>query len=237
MNWYKKSHIKTASLNELIKRILKILGISSITTLAGIMGLSITQAVDKIQEDPQKVIQQVQQIQEDNTEQQTEDITEDTTRDAININIKDLIIKHEGKRNKVYYVDNIPHIGIGFNLQRADAEQLLNNAGVNIEDILSGQQSLNDNQINYLFQYTLEEARQIAYNFIPDLDEYPQPIQAVIIDMSFNLNNSIYKFKNFKEAILHKNYDKAIEEMKNSQWYSQVPNRVDNLISIINKVK
>jgi len=253
MNWYKKHQIKTASLNDLINRILKILKISSITTLAGVIGLTAPQTIVQIQKNPQKVVQEAQdqlgqqEMPSQNINQQIEQETQENIEKEKNqenieekqnkINIEDLIKKNEGVSNQVYYLDNIPHIGIGFNLLRGDAEKLLNNVGVDINNVIKNKKRLTNEQINYLFEYTFNEAKGIAYRFMPSLDDFPQPIKAVITDMSFNLNNSIFEFQNFEKAILNKNYNRAIEEMKDSIWYSQVPNRVNHLISIVQEVK
>jgi len=64
------------------------------------------------------------------------------------------IKENEGLKDTVYYVDGIPHIGIGFNLNRIDAPKLIKNIGADYNAILSGKQSLTPDQIiicSYIF--------------------------------------------------------------------------------------
>ena len=63
-------------------------------------------------------------------------------------------------------------------------------------------------------------------------------MQAVLIDMSFNLcSNKFSEFEDFRKALLKKDYQKAAAEMVDSKWYSQVGNRSIELVSIVKGLK
>lgn len=149
---------------------------------------------------------------------------------------KSFIRQHEGVRN-IAYLDtkNIPTIGIGFNLKRADAKRLLEEMGLDYNLVLQKKQSLTNYQIEKLFEITLKEAEKIAYSNFKSFQDQPSEIKALLVDMSFNLGPKISNFTRFREAIDRKDYNKAKSEMINSEWYGQVKTRSKNLVNIINK--
>lgn len=67
--------------------------------------------------------------------------------------------------------------------------------------------------------------------------EPTEPIQDILTNMVFNLGpTGVNKFPSFLKALKEKDAEKAVWEMKNnskgngpSQWYKDVPNRVDKL--------
>jgi len=135
------------------------------------------------------------------------------------INFKDvfeLIKKHEGFSKKLYkcpagkltigYGRNIEDCGIS----KDEAEYFLKN------DILK---SIDD--LYFIF----------GYDFFNSLnDEW----KIVLIDMMYNLGaNGFKRFKRMIKAIKMKDFESAINEMKDSKWYHQVGDRSKNLISIV----
>lgn len=158
-------------------------------------------------------------------------------------NLYEMIERHEGKRNTVYYISKdksspkIPHIGIGFNLTRADADEKLKAVGANLNDILKGAK-LSNQQIDTLFRGDLKIARNGAMSFLENFNEQPISVQNVLIDMTFNMGiNTLSEFKNFKKYLLKKDYPSAAKEMLNSRWAKQVESRANELSNIINNSK
>jgi len=135
-----------------------------------------------------------------------------------------LIKKHEGQKNSVY-IDTVGKrtIGVGFNLERKDAPSIMKQIGADYNKILSGEQSLNDNQIKELFQINIRTAYADAKKYLPQFDGLPKNVKLAILDMSFNLGYPrLSKFKNTKHHIERGYYKRAGEEILNSKWASQV---------------
>tara|TARA_Y100001938_G_scaffold139907_1_gene207390 strand:+ start:231 stop:641 length:411 start_codon:yes stop_codon:yes gene_type:complete len=71
----------------------------------------------------------------------------------------------------------------------------------------------------------------------PFIDNLPEDIQDVIIEMCFQLG--ITGFSRFKLTIKHfenKDYKAASKEMLNSKWAIQTPNRAKKLSNIVSSV-
>ena len=147
-------------------------------------------------------------------------------------NIRSQIEAHEGREPSAYLDSRgFATIGVGFNLKRPDARTLISQIGADYNSIMSGRQSLTDEQIDQLLDITLEEAIQIASQYIPDLESHPYQVQSVIIDMSFNLGPKINNFKTLQQAVLARDYQRAAERMTKTRWYNQVGDRSRNLVS------
>jgi len=229
MNWYKKAQLnKDAGLGKTF------LGLS-IPVIAVLLGISNFNVEDKIKNNPQGLKQEIEQKQ---VEQNINTNQIKSTPQSVSEDLYKMIERHEGKKNKVYYdTENIPTIGIGFNLTKADASQKLSNLGVNIQDILNGK-SLTDKQVYSLFKEDVNTAISNARSFLPSFDRQPETVKNVIVDMAFNLGiNRLSGFKDFRKALENNNYQEAANEMINSRWYSQVGNRSKELVNRIKSVQ
>ena len=128
--------------------------------------------------------------------------------------IEELLIKHEGLKLKPYKdTKGILTIGVGRNLEDNGIEQdealfMLKNDIKRCEN----------------------ELREIFLNF----DELPENVKLVLIDMIFNLGKTRFLgFKHMIQAVKERNWDKMIEEMKNSRWCKQVKNRCEDDVELI----
>lgn len=145
------------------------------------------------------------------------------------------IKSNEGYSQKVYKdpAGNLA-IGIGFNLDRPFAPQLLKQLGMNYKSIRNGKKILTDEEIRKLFQYDYNLAVNNAKQFIVNFDQLPTNVKLVIVDMAYNMGLSrLSKFTRFKNALENNDYKTAAEEMTNSNWYTQVKSRAKKLIDII----
>ena len=148
--------------------------------------------------------------------------------------ILNFIREHEGYRPRVYQdTRGIPTIGIGFNLMRPDAKQILNQVGADYNSILSGGRNLTDNQIQEVFKITLTIAYKDAKKWIPAFDGLPKNIKLAILDLSFNMGYTrLSKFIKTKQYIVAGDYQSAANELQNSKWATQVGRRVNSLIKL-----
>ena len=65
-----------------------------------------------------------------------------------------------------------------------------------------------------------------------DFDDLPEEAQLIIANMMFNLGRPrLSKFKGMKAGVDSRDWKKAADEMIDSAWYRQVPNRACRLVT------
>jgi len=65
----------------------------------------------------------------------------------------------------------------------------------------------------------------------PDFDELPEECKLIIANMMFNMGRPrLSKFKGMKAGVDSQDWNKAADEMIDSAWYRQVPNRAGRLV-------
>ena len=166
--------------------------------------------------------------------------------------LEDMLSKHEGRRNWVYddsngnrlYPGNFPKgnrtIGVGFNLERADARKRIESINLDFDEVYSGKVKLNEDQIDYFLEKDIEMAIKDSKSYLgrESFEELPKLAQNVIIDMSFNLGlPKLNKFKELRKALLVKDYSTAADEMVNSKWYKQVGDRSKKLVDYMRSLE
>jgi GH24 family phage-related lysozyme (muramidase) len=161
-------------------------------------------------------------------------------------NFRQMIIRHEGMSNKVY-VDSTGHksIGIGFNLERSDAPQILKSLGKDFSAIIDGKDSLTDDQVNKLFSISVREAVRDARDVFSNIDNMPTEAKFVALDLVFNMGkHGLKKFKNFIKAMDSGDWATASAELmykdgktkaEYSDWWKQVTNSHDDLETVRKK--
>jgi GH24 family phage-related lysozyme (muramidase) len=74
---------------------------------------------------------------------------------------------------------------------------------------------------------TLDEC-QVLY---PDFDDLPEDCQLIIANMMFNMGRPrLSKFKGMKAGVDARDWNRAADEMVDSRWHDQVPNRAKRLV-------
>jgi lysozyme len=130
------------------------------------------------------------------------------------MDIADLLIKHEDLRLKPYR-DSVGKLTIG--------------VGRNLDD-----RGLSKDECLYLMWNDIKIVSKELAVALPWLHNLDQVRQAVVIDMAFNLG--VPKFLQFKNTIRWielTQWDKAAEEMLNSNWAKQVGNRALELAEMM----
>ena len=133
----------------------------------------------------------------------------------------------EGRRHHVYD-DSAGHptIGVGFNLDRADARLKIAALRLDYNLVRSGGIDLSNDQINQLFDTDVDQAVADAKNLVANFDAIPESKQKVVVDMIFNLGAKGFAgFRKLIKAIEQGDWQAAAREMENSRWYRQVGNR------------
>lgn len=139
----------------------------------------------------------------------------------------DLIERHEGRRAKVY-LDTAGHptVGIGFNLDRADAGAKLSALGLDPGAVREGAVTLTDDQVDELFEPDLATAIEAARRLVPSFDALSPARQHVCVDLAFNLGaRGFGAFAKTLAAIEAGDYEAAARELQASRWYTQVGRR------------
>lgn len=148
--------------------------------------------------------------------------------------IFNFVKEHEGYKPHVYKDSlGIPTIGIGLNLMRPDAKNILQQVGVNYNDAKAGVIDLTDDQIREIFKITINIAYKDAKQWLPNFDSLPKNMKLAVLDLSFNMGYArLSKFIKTKDFILAKDYKSAAKELQNSKWATQVGKRVKSVINL-----
>jgi GH24 family phage-related lysozyme (muramidase) len=138
----------------------------------------------------------------------------------INLELERQLIKDEGMRLRVYK-DHLGYdtVGVGHRVMTRD--------NLSVGDSITRKQAIT------FFRKDVKVAVKDAKKFVGEanFERLPKRTQDVVSNMSFNLGlTKLNGFKNLKKALKELNFKKAAEEMKNSTWYRQVPNRAQRLI-------
>jgi len=149
---------------------------------------------------------------------------------------ENLIRNHEGCEYTVYKdTKGLLTIGIGFNLEAPGAQAICQNLGIDYAGICSGAVALTDDQVNAIFGIQLNTAVQQAQQIVTGFDALPDPVQAVVVDMVFNMGAvGFSEFHQTIAALNAQNYAAAANDMQQSAWYGQVGDRAVQDVAIVN---
>ena len=120
------------------------------------------------------------------------------------------------------YLDhlNLPTFGIGHLITEADPE-----FGEPIGTEVSEERVRK--AFNLDVAVTIDECK-VLYD---DFDDLPEEAQLVICNMMFNMGRPrLSKFKGMKAGVDSRDWNKAADEMVDSRWHDQVPNRAKRLV-------
>ena len=132
------------------------------------------------------------------------------------MNIKELLIKHEGLELHPY---------------KCTAGKLSIGVGRNLEG-----KGLSREEAMYLLDNDIAECiTDLKDSFFPGkFLGFPESIQSVLVNMRFQLGHTgLSRFKKMLAAFEEGDYAEASRQMADSRWYSQVPNRAMELIGIV----
>lgn len=134
---------------------------------------------------------------------------------------------NEGRRNACYRdTKDIPTIGVGFNLHRADARAKVEALGCDYPAVVAGLIELEEGQIDALLEADLCTAIADARSLFPNFDALCTARQIVLVDMAFNLGRSrLAGFRKMIAAVIAEDWDRAAAEMIDSRWYREVKTR------------
>ena len=127
----------------------------------------------------------------------------------------------EGVKYEIYN-DHLgyPTFGIGHLVRDTDPE-----AGAALGTPIS------EDRVIEAFNEDVETVLSDCAILYDDFDELPEEAQLIIANMMFNLGRPrLSKFKGMKAGVDSRDWNKAADEMIDSAWYRQVPNRAGRLV-------
>ena len=128
--------------------------------------------------------------------------------------IEKQLIEHEGLEKKVY---------------RCPAGKLTVGVGRNLED-----KGITEEEALFLLRNDIAECEDDLRSIFTEYDALDESRKRVLIDMRFNLGPSRFRqFKKLIAAVKEKEFSRAAEEMKDSNWYRQVGKRAETLFKMM----
>tara|TARA_B100000424_G_C22945216_1_gene503071 strand:+ start:6353 stop:6796 length:444 start_codon:yes stop_codon:yes gene_type:complete len=128
----------------------------------------------------------------------------------------------EGVKYEIY-LDHLgyPTFGIGHLIIDDDPEYGLEEGTAVSED-----------RVVEAFESDLKGVMSDCRILYPDIDDLPEEAQQIIANMMFNLGRPrLSKFKGMKRGVDARDWNVAADEMVDSAWYRQVPNRAKRLVA------
>ena len=126
-------------------------------------------------------------------------------------------VKHEIYNDHLGY----PTFGIGHLVRDSDPEH-----GQEIGTPVS------EDRVIEAFNEDVETVLNDCTILYDDFDDLPEEAQLIIANMMFNLGRPrLSKFKGMKSGVDSRDWNKAADEMIDSAWYRQVPNRAERLVT------
>ena len=87
------------------------------------------------------------------------------------------------------------------------------------------------------FEQDVETVLEDCCRLYSDFDELPEEVQRIVANMMFNLGYPrLSAFRGMKAGVDARDWDKAADEMVDSRWYNQVPNRAERLVNRMRSV-
>jgi lysozyme len=141
--------------------------------------------------------------------------------------LREELIADEGCVYAVY-LDHLglKTVGIGHLCRETDPEHSMEVGAPASED-----------RVLELFDRDMAWTLKDCHRLLPDWEMLPEEVRLIVANMCFNLGaNRMGGFKRFLEAVGKKDWDSAADEMVDSKWHRQVPERSSRLIARMREV-
>lgn len=134
------------------------------------------------------------------------------------------LIRHEGVVYHIYLdSEDLPTFGVGHLVTEDDPEYGLP-VGTTVDV----------DRVNDVFEEDLDTAIDECLVLFPDLLEYLEPVQRVLVNMTFNLGRPrLSRFRKMIAAVEANDWNEAANQMVDSKWYRQVKTRGVELVELM----
>ena len=143
------------------------------------------------------------------------------------IKLQDEIADDEGVKYETYHC-SLGHLtgGIGHLITEWDEEFYDKPVGTKIPH----------DQVNDWFERDIKTTIKDCNLLFSQFDNLPDDIQHVLANMCFQLGRPrLSKFKNMIAAVEDLDWHRMADEMENSRWFRQTPERAKRLIAIVDR--
>ena len=135
--------------------------------------------------------------------------------------LREELAEDEGCKFEIYlYHLGLPTFGIGHLVVDGDPEH--------------GQPvgtPVDDERVRQVFSLDIASTLDECQVLYPDFDDLPEECQLIIANMMFNMGRPrLSKFKGMKAGVDARDWNRAADEMVDSRWHDQVPNRAKRLV-------
>ena len=97
--------------------------------------------------------------------------------------------------------------------------------------------AVSEERVAKAFQEDIDQVLADCDNLYDDYEELPEEVRLIIANMMFNLGYPrLSAFKGMKAGVDARDWNKAADEMVDSRWYKQVPNRAERLVQRMRSV-
>ena len=97
---------------------------------------------------------------------------------------------------------------------------------------------IDDERVNELFDQDIQTTLIECGHLYPNFDNLPDEAQKIIANMMFNLGRPrLSRFHKMKKAVDSSDWIEAANQMLDSRWAKQVPNRANRLIERMRNIQ
>ena len=142
--------------------------------------------------------------------------------------LREELAEDEGCKYEIY-LDHLglPTCGLGHLFTKNDPEY-----GKDVGTVI--EQSRVQSAFNLDIAVTIEDCHRLYKDFT----DLPEEVQLIIANMMFNLGYPrLSKFKGMKAGVDARSWSSAADEMVDSRWYTQVPNRARRLVDRMRQIE
>lgn len=139
--------------------------------------------------------------------------------------------REEGFRANIYQCsEGVDTVGYGFNVSYLSKDDIKLNGGVIEPMSEEAATKILENRVKNLIKSVDQ-----TYSWI---DNLPEVVKIGIYDMTYQLGiKGFGSFVNTRKHLKLLNWDKVIENIKDSLWFKQTPKRANNLIKRLEKAR
>ena len=131
-------------------------------------------------------------------------------------------VKLNSQGEHIIYLDHLalPTCGVGHLITESDEEY-----GKPVGTVVEQE------RVRQLFALDMAVTIDECKVLFPDFEDLPEEVQHIIANMCFNMGRPrLSKFKMMQAAVNARDWNEAAEQMIDSKWYTQVPNRARRLV-------
>ena len=149
--------------------------------------------------------------------------------------IEALVLHEDIRKTRYFDTKGNPTIGVGFNLSRPDAKQIIESVGADFKKVLAGKEDLTLDQINQILKINITSAVKDARRNFAGFDDLSPARQMAVVDLTFNMG-AVGFFGGFENTVKELEaglFDKAADRLEKSDWFKSAGKRGPAIVKMI----